>query len=92
MVPGQVTTTNPQWGGRADLRIGGRSSDLLIDNQIPITLPQQINSFRDPATPVLPVRTLRHHCFDGVVRDRELPLAVDCRELDAAGAKANDLT
>ncbi len=29
---GKITTTNPQWGGRADLRIGGRSSDLLIGN------------------------------------------------------------
>ncbi len=34
----KITTTNPQWGGRADLRIGGRSSDLLIGNQMPLAL------------------------------------------------------
>ncbi len=54
---GKITTTNPQWGGRADLRIGGRSSDLLIGNQIPTAQSQQIKSFQDPATTVLPVGT-----------------------------------
>ncbi len=51
----KITTTNPQWGGRADLRIGGRSSDLLIGNQIPTVQSQQINSFHAPATTVLPL-------------------------------------
>ncbi len=41
-------------GGRADLRIGGRSSDLLIGNQMPTARSQQIKSFHDPATTVLP--------------------------------------
>ena len=43
--PVKISTTNPQWGGRADLRIGGRSSDLLIANQIPLT--RLIRHFRD---------------------------------------------
>ena len=53
--PVQITTTNPQWGGRADLRIGGCSSDLLIGNQIPIAQPKQIKSFHAAATTVLPL-------------------------------------
>ncbi len=36
------------------MRIGGRSSDLLIGNQMPTAQSQQINSFHDPATAVLP--------------------------------------
>ena len=53
----QITTTNPQWGARADLGIGGRSSDLLIATQIPKGQSQQIKSFHDHATTVLPGRT-----------------------------------
>ena len=32
----------------------GRTDDLLIGNQIPTAQSHQINSFRDPATTVLP--------------------------------------
>ncbi len=41
-------------GGRADLGIGGRSSDLLIGNQIRTTESHQIKSFHRTATTVLP--------------------------------------
>ncbi len=41
-------------GGCADLRIGGRSSDLLIGNQIPTAQSQQIKSFHNRATTLLP--------------------------------------
>ena len=54
MAAEKVTTTNPQWGGRADLRIGGRSSDLLIGNQIPTAQSRKIKAFHDPATTLLP--------------------------------------
>ncbi len=36
-----------------------RTSDLLIGNQIPIARPHKIKSFHNPATTLLPVRTLR---------------------------------
>ncbi len=41
-------------GGCADLRIGGRNSDLLIGNQIPIAQSQQMKPSHDPATLLLP--------------------------------------
>ncbi len=52
--PGKITTTNPQWGGRANLRIGGRSSDLLIGNQIHLTDPKKIEGVQPAATTLLP--------------------------------------
>ncbi len=52
----KISTTNPQWGGRADLRIGGRSNDLLIGNQMPLFRPYKIKHFHGPATTLLPTR------------------------------------
>ncbi len=41
-------------GGRADLRIGGRSSDLLIGNQMSLSELEKNRYFQQTATRVLP--------------------------------------
>ncbi len=45
-------------GGCADLRIGGRSSDLLIGNQIPLIALSKVRDLRDAATALLPAWSL----------------------------------
>ncbi len=62
---GKITTTNPQWGGRADLRIGGRSSDLLIGNQIHLSDPRKNPHFQDAV----------YHGATGLVRGSPNPTA-----------------
>ncbi len=66
--PGRITTTNPQWGGRADLRIGGRSSDPLIGNQIPTADPKKNRCFKCVPTKVLLLRRSTCPCLGSTIR------------------------